>query len=51
MYLIYYGGSLFRTYGLSVKELLIVFVMALTVIPIDLFRKVLFKRKGVVDYI
>lgn len=51
MYLIYYGGSLFRTYGLSIKELLIVFIMALTVIPIDLFRKVLFKRKGVVDYI
>ena len=51
MYLIYYGGSLFRTYGLSIKELLIVFVMALTVIPVDLFRKVLFKRKGVIDYI
>ena len=51
MYLIYYGGSLFRTYGLSIKELLIVFVMALTVIPVDLFRKVLFRRKGVVDYI
>lgn len=51
MYLIYYGGSLFRTYGLSIKELLIIFVMALTVIPIDLFRKILFKRKGVIDYI
>ena len=51
MYLIYYGGSLFRTYGLSINELLIVFVMAFTVIPVDLFRKVLFKRKGVVDYI
>ena len=51
MYLIYYGGSLFRTYGLSIKELLIVLVMALSVIPIDLFRKILFKRKGVVDYI
>ena len=51
MYLIYYGGSLFRTYGLSIMELLIIFFMALTVIPVDLFRKVLFKRKGVVDYI
>lgn len=51
MYLIYYGGSLFRTYGLSIKELFVVFVMALSVIPVDLFRKVLFRRKGVVDYI
>jgi len=51
IYLIYYGGSLFRTYGLTCKELIIVLVMAFSVIPLDLVRKLLFKRKGVVDYI
>ena len=51
MYLIYYGGSLFRTYGLSLKELLIVLGVSFTVIPIDFLRKLLFKRKGVIDYI
>lgn len=51
MYLIYYGGALFRTYGLSFRELLLVFIMALTVIPVDLFRKILFRKKGVIDYI
>lgn len=51
MYLIYFGGSLFRTYGLSFKELMIVLSMAFTVIPIDIFRKLLFKRRGVIDYI
>ena len=51
MYLIYFGGSLFRTYGLSLKELLIVLAMAFSVIPIDIIRKICFKRKGVIDYI
>ncbi|MBQ3021451.1 MAG: calcium-translocating P-type ATPase, PMCA-type [Bacilli bacterium] len=51
LYLIYFGGSLFRTYGLSFKELLIVFLMAFSIIPIDIIRKLLFKRKGVFDYI
>ena len=51
IFLIYNGGSLFRTYGLNLKEFLIVFFMALTVIPVDLFRKLLFKRRGVKDYI
>ena len=51
MYLIYFGGSLFRTYGLSFKELMIVLAMAFTVIPVDIFRKLLFKRRGVIDYI
>ncbi len=51
MFLIYYGGSLFRTYGLSLKELLFVLILSFTVIPIDLFRKLLFKKKKVIDYI
>ena len=51
IYLIYYGGSIFRTYGLNIKELIIVLLIAITVIPIDLLRKIFFKRKGVIDYI
>lgn len=51
MFLIYYGGSIFRTYGLSIIELLFVLILAFTVIPIDILRKLCFKKRGVVDYI
>lgn len=51
IFLIYYGGNIFRTYGLSFKELIFVILFAFTVIPIDIFRKLCFKRRGVVDYI
>ena len=50
IYLIYFGGSLFRTYGLSFKELLFVIFMAFSVIPIDLFRKYILKLKNVKKY-
>lgn len=42
LYFIYYGGSIFRTYGLNLKELLIVLGLAFSVVPIDLFRKFIF---------
>ena len=51
IYFIYYGGSLFRTYGLTIKELLVVFILAFSIVPLDLFRKLLFKKRGVIDYI
>ena len=51
IYLIYFGGSIFRTYGLSLKELLFVLLMALSVIPVDLVRKVILKKKGINKYI
>ena len=51
LYLIYYGGALFRTYGLLPRELGIVVLLALSVVPIDTIRKLLFKRRGVIDYI
>ena len=51
LYLIYFGGSVFRTYGLTLKELVLVLILAFSVIPIDLLRKVMFKKRGVVDYI
>ncbi len=37
--LIYYGGSLFRTAGLSVRELLIILSISALVIPFDILRK------------
>ena len=45
--LIYNGQDLFRTYGLTIKELLFVIIIAFTVIPFDFFRKILLKRKGI----
>ena len=45
LYLIYYGGNLFRAYGLSLKELLITILLAATVIPVDWLRKLITKKK------
>ena len=44
IYLIYYGGDLFRTYGLTVKELLFVILLSLSVIPFDWLRKLLISK-------
>lgn len=49
IYFIYYGGIIFRTYGLNLKELLIVLGLAFSVVPIDLFRKFIFNNNK--DYI
>jgi len=46
IYLIYFGGDLFRTYGLTIKELLIVITLSLSVIPMDLLRKIYIRKKG-----
>lgn len=46
--LIYYGGNLFRTYGLTIKELIITILLASTVIPIDWIRKLYLRRKGLI---
>ena len=48
LYLIYYGGNLFRTYGLSANELIITILLAATVIPIDWVRKLVTERKKTV---
>lgn len=45
--LIYYGGSLFRTSGLTLHELLITILLAATVIPIDWIRKITLRLKGI----
>ena len=45
LYLIYHGGELFRTYGLTGKELFLVLLLASSVIPIDFLRKIMIKKK------
>ncbi len=44
--LIYYGGELFRTVGLNLKEFQIMIFLAATVIPIDWLRKLYLRSKG-----
>lgn len=47
--LIYYGGNLFRTSGLTFKELEIMIILAFSVIPIDWLRKLILRKKGFKD--
>lgn len=44
LYLIYYGGSLFRTNGLSLYELFMTIFISFSVIPIDFLRKFILKK-------
>ena len=44
IYLIYFGGDLFRTYGLTAKEIFIILIMALSVWPVDALRKIILKK-------
>ena len=44
IYLIYFGGELFRTYGLEAHELTIIILIALTVWPVDIIRKLILKK-------
>ncbi len=46
LYLIYHGGDLFRTYGLTLKELILVLLLAFSVIPVDICRKLYRKHKN-----
>ena len=45
IYLVYNGGSVFRTYGLTIIELLFVIILSFSVIPIDILRKCYIKKK------
>ena len=45
--LIYKGGSIFRTFGLTPFELMLVIVLSFSVVPIDLLRKVILKKKKI----
>lgn len=46
IYLIYYGGSLFRTYGLNMREFEFMIIISLLVIPIDFIRKIYLRKQG-----
>lgn len=45
--IIYFGGNVFRTYGLEVNEFISLIFIALTVIPVDWLRKYILKIKGI----
>ncbi len=47
IYIIYYGGNLFRTYGLTFKELLFCLILSLTVFPVDYIRKYILKKRNI----
>ena len=44
--LIYKGGELFRTSGLTINEFMIMLMFASTVIPVDFIRKIIMIKKG-----
>jgi magnesium-transporting ATPase (P-type) len=43
--MIYFGGRVFRTAGLTAAQLQMIVFMAFSVIPADLFRKILWRIK------
>ena len=43
--IIYKGGTIFRTYGLTIKELFFIILLSFSIIPIDLLRKKFFKYR------
>ena len=45
IYLIYNGGDLFRTYGLNIKEFIYILLLSFSVIPFDLIRKKISKKR------
>lgn len=45
--LIYFGGNLFRTSGLTIKEFEIMILLAFSVIPVDWIRKLYLRKKGI----
>ena len=45
--LIYFGGSIFRTFGLTMKEFAFMLFLALTVVPIDWLRKLILKKRKI----
>lgn len=49
--IIYFGGSMFRSFGLLPNELLITLLFASTVIPVDWLRKLYLKKRNIDSYI
>ncbi|MDD4407508.1 MAG: calcium-translocating P-type ATPase, PMCA-type [Bacilli bacterium] len=51
IYLIYYGGNIFRTYGLTIKEFILIIMIAFSVIPFDIARKTYLIKKNNKEYL
>lgn len=45
--MLYYGGSVFRTLGLTLKELIITILFAFSVVPVDNIRKILLRSRRI----
>ena len=48
VYLIYFGGDVFRTYGLNLFEFEMMIFLSVSVIPTDFIRKFYLRKKGIV---
>ena len=46
VYLLYFGGDLFRAYGLNVFEFEVMLLLALCVVPVDWIRKLYLRKCG-----
>ncbi len=46
--LIYFGGELFRTAGLTFLEFQIMFLLSFTVVPVDFLRKIYLRKRGII---
>jgi calcium-translocating P-type ATPase len=44
--IIYFGGTVFRTAGLSPLDFLLVIILASAIIPFDMLRKIIINRRG-----
>ncbi len=47
VFLLYSGGATFRTYGLNLKEFLIMIILASSVIPVDIIRKLAIRKTDI----
>lgn len=46
--LIYYGGEVFRTTGLTIYEFEVMILLAFSIIPFDIVRKIILKKNKIV---
>lgn len=46
LYIIYFGGELFRSFGLTLQEFEVTLLLAFTVVPIDIIRKCYLRFHG-----
>ena len=46
VFLMYYAGEMFRTVPLTLKEFMIMILFSITVVPVDMIRKIMCKKYG-----